>query len=101
MIEGLQLDVPGADIVMHLRKQAQMHVNKAEQYEEQSASVDKLMEGAAQMSGDPRSTFKEKAASHRERADYFRLIAKYMDETEVYRLEMDDLRRLEMVVRAY
>lgn len=103
MIDGMKLDIPGADLKEHLEMRVTHHVGRAALY---AKKADEFGDGLtveedakmSSMSNDPRTTLNAKRDHHRERAAHFTLYAKYLVPDEMYRMALTDLREVELIL---
>jgi hypothetical protein len=102
MIEGLKLDFSGEELREHLSKKCLHHKERADFYQKQA---DALVAGNAETmqytGGDPVKALRDKAITHQQRCDMFKLLHDHTSAGETYRLEDKDLTRLELISQGW
>lgn len=96
MIRGLRLQIPGADLKAHIATRFDHHREQAEKYEKRLDAMGDLPADGG-VSNDPVTTLRAKRGEHQQKATFFGLLVRYIDTTETYDLEPQDLSRLEFV----
>ena len=97
-IEGLKIDVQGAELVSLIRDKGQEHATKAAAYEKQAGEVEALKPAQGQ-TNDPVTSLKQTAREHAKKAVLFEFIADHLSELKTYRLSEQDLIRVEIIDR--
>ena len=100
LIVGLKIDVPGAEMIEHIRARQTYHAAKVEGYTAQVAGLTEAIEGA-QFSGDPREGLKSKVHEHMNKAAHFKFIADHLSADAIYRLDERDLLLIEVIVNRW
>ncbi len=96
MIKGIEIEISAADLQKHLSERANYHAGKEEFYKGQVASLQKGMTENQNVSNDPISSLKRSAESHGNKRAFFQFIADHIITGETYRLNEEDLARMEV-----
>ncbi len=99
MIEGLKIEISSGELKAHLDAKADFHSKKATAYEKQAHEVAKVGGANAAMTNDPVHSLQMSAAQHLRQAKYFDFLAGRIIPDETYRLQENDLQRLEWFER--
>lgn len=103
MIEGLHIDVPGAEVRELLQKRATYFQERHRFYVQQLAQLETALGPAdlaagrfnvSSMRSDPRDALKSKVRQHARSLRYTRFLADHSIVGETYRLSTSDLERL-------
>jgi hypothetical protein len=101
MIEGLKLDFSVKELKEHLDRLARHHDERRVFYERQAQT---LKDGGAEENanftgGNPRQQLEQKAKEHSNKSALFQVFSDHLVAGEVYRLQEQDLIRLELLSR--
>ena len=101
MIEGLQIDVSGAEVILLMKQRQEHHEKKMTYYSKMLEDIEKvnvkLQDEAdeAQMSKvsnrGPAPSLRDNIRTHNDRACYFKFAVKHIVATETYRLGDSDM----------
>jgi hypothetical protein len=88
MIQGLRVDIPSGVLASHLETRRKHHLERAAHHKAQLAKTDdkRLRVGSSRS-----------ADGHAEKAEYYRIFARYLVPGEDYRLDYHDLLCIEML----
>lgn len=92
MIEGLQIDVPTAELKEILDRLVKKHTDKADRYQARAAEMKEHGDSTVE-------SFERREHEYRSLASEFRFMGEHLVPGETYRLKAEDLRRLEIVGR--
>lgn len=102
MIQGLKFDVTTDELAGHLQAKITHHEERVAFYTDKAKALDRGGAEAANFSGgDPVRALQQKAGEHQNRVDLFRFIREHLIPNETYRLDEQDLLKLEIVSRGY
>lgn len=96
MIKGLIVQMTSDALLAHLYAREDHHRDRAGFY---AAKGDELEAGGDQpqnITNDPVKAMRDRAAHHLEKADGFHVLATYLIPGEMYQLDSNDLRRVEL-----
>ena len=97
MIEGIKIDIESEELKTHLLDKVKFHQDKTVHYETQVSALEKDKADLAGGSNNPVSSLQESAKKHKAVGEFFQFMADHIVPNETYRLQADDLRRLEIV----
>lgn len=106
MIEGIKLDFTTDELASHLRGRIEHHKERQAFYKERAALL-KGSEDAVQpnysnaVRGNPVDQMESSATKHENIFKTFEIILSHLIPNETYRLEEDDLTRLEFTTRTW
>ena len=102
MITGLKVTVPGKRVLELIQARGSYHHAQAAKYLKQKNNLNDLeSETIGKMSNDPRASFQASADKHTADARELAFIAEYLDTSETYLLDRNDLNKLGIVASAY
>ena len=93
---AIRLLIPGKELRAHFIDRVKYHESKAEAYEKQAREVAALAKPEPYMSGDPTNQLLQSARSHRDKAQYFALLARYVDADSLHEANIHDINGLEL-----
>ena len=99
MITGLKLDFTVDELKAQLDERITYHQNKANWYREKVVG---LRDGGIRpeaVTNDPVSSLEHSGLNHQQKADFFDVIRLHLVPGETYRLDENDLARLEFISR--
>ena len=100
MIEGLRFDVTSEELKVHLEKKLRHHRERVAFYKDKAQALQAGgAEPAGYTGGDPVQSLREKAAQHQNRVELFDFLRGHLIPGETYRLEENDLLKLEIISR--
>lgn len=98
MIEGLIVSFKTDELREHLIQRAKLHEGKVDFYTEK-AKLNEDVPEQENVTVDVVKNLKDRAQTHRQRADHFYLLADHLIIGEEYRLSENDLLKLEFIGR--
>lgn len=98
MIEGLKFDISADEMKDHFEERMGYHVARKDWYLGQVSNLEKgLAEPQQYTQGDPVKNLKDSAEGHLKKAAFFQFLFEHIIEDETYRLEQDELVKLEFI----
>lgn len=96
---AIELFIPGRDLVDHFTERATYHTAKAQAYLDEADAVQAIEKPDPHMSNDPVYGLRQSANSHKEKATYMYLLAKYLRPEKEYEVKPSELAQLEFIER--
>lgn len=96
MIEGIKIEMPTQVLREHMLTRIAFHKEKQAFYEKQSTQLKEGGLGPQNQSNDPVSSLEASGRRHAARAGFFEVLRDGLVEGETYRLDENDLEKLEI-----
>jgi hypothetical protein len=101
MIDGLKFDMKSAELLEQLGRRVSHHAGKAAFYEQQVKALKDGGVGAQHQTNDPVSGLQKSAVEHNNKMLLFKFMYDHVIPNEVYRINEQDLLRLEILERIW